>query len=450
MYLVAYNAALCQSHAGKQASAKQLSQLSHLITQIHPALSNLKRLHIVTPKPILASCSQPESIATRMFLLPLSYLFPLRKWLLSALLHGPRVLQVIGCNFPHLDVLQAITTRIVSTILIRPVDVLCKLFLSLVCRTAQTSTLPQICQPTSLGGTETQIVHTYESVVCSILHACPRLTSFVHRCTMSSEVWAALPSGLQACITESIFDSSSYSTALPIWPQKSSVICMAMRGESSSLRGLSILLAAAPCLKCLIFYQGMLRVPTWTVGDLSEYIIADLSLVNDRMQAGLEMYTTKYDDSNEEFMHSSMEMCFEFHLVADHASYFMTAGMQPLAFLAHMVVYCHNMKVDVLQLTRSFPGLRILKLSDTLLDGKNLLTLGSCTNLVMLWLEGCSGVTCAGAAAMCASSCALELLDCQKCRDINAAEGLWRGRDGWGRSVRVFVRECGLDEEWTN
>lgn len=361
------------------------------------------------------------------------------------MLLGPGILHIFGLNSPTLN-------EIKSSL----VHVACILTNSLLLKF--TCLLPDLARLSALTKPKVRLTEPIPmerrdvtSATCSVLNACPRLLSFAQPCTMTAEVWASLPHSVTLCCMGGICPLmwSSHSSPSPIWPQKLNVRKMLINAPSVSLRGLSTLLAAAPSLAFILAGQGTLSVSAeWTPYDIPEHLWAELNVVNDRLRAGLLIYVP---DESRKFVPVSSKLCFVFHVRETTAvPPIFSATTMPLLALTHIVFNCNNTRTDILQLTRVFPRLIELKLADTILNESDLHTLSLCTSLTDLVLEACCGVTCALAAALCASSTSLLRLSCDKCKDMSAASGHWRGRGEWGGNVQVTVTKGGQDGSWCN
>lgn len=289
------------------------------------------------------------------------------------------------------------------------------------------------------------------SGICSALQACPRLLSLWLFCAITEEIWVTLPSSVTEIYIYGICTTVSrlHALAPPVWPQHSNLTTLGIFPVSLSLRELSILLAAAPHVRNLVLLRDTVNVSTsLTSDDLTDHFIDELTLLNNRILAGLQITSLNEKDETATRVRSTIRLIFD--LGINDASSFLSASMQPLLGFAHVVFFCHSVKIDMVQVTRVFNSMRGINLTHTKLDGGGLLALGCCPSLMIVQLRCCTGVTCADVAALCAASALLREVHCKICKDMEAADGREKGRNGWGRGVQVSVSLCGRVEFWNN
>lgn len=433
---------------GEPAIARHALHMSRFISQIRPALRNVTTLCITTTQATLcaaiSSFTGSRILAVWAVLLLIAYISPKLMWLVLILVWGPRLAEAFGVRSPYINHHDAVLNKGVTSLIDTTLSPVSTVLAYLIGLTGLGPKLP--CR--QLGPIEGMDV---VSATCSILTACPRLIVFSQTCSMSAEVWAAMPCSVSVCLTGgvSLLASGSNFSIPPTWPQHVSLLELAFFTTSLSLRGFCVVLAAAPCLHSVKACAGILEISTtWTVGDIPEHLIADLILINKRLQAGLNVVNVLNIEGGK--YPGLIRLTFVFHLGESQVFSFMTAAMPPLPCLVDLDFHCNDTRIDMLQLTRMCRGMQDLKLSDTALDREDLLTLGCCPELNFLRLENCRGVTCAGVAAMCASSNSLMGVFCLRCKDMNAADGRGMGRQGWGGKALVVVRAGGWGEMWYN
>lgn len=365
-------------------------------------------------------------------LLPIAYSCPKLTYLFLPLGVGPELLQAFGSSSPHLTTFLTILDALA-------IDTLLQL----------STLLPHLTSLTALRDTACRQVGTWEKsevAICTALSACPKLQFFDLHNTMSASVWSALPHSLTSCVFSTtpcgcLPVSASTVLRIPMWPVHVNLRSLEIVQSYLSLSELSLMLLAAPSLTTIVSRDRTLFVTADGPAD-------QLCLFSARLEAGLRIFMR--DDTNGRILLIPSRMCVCLHLGDNPASSVMTASMQPLPGLTHIILLCHNVKADLSQLTRVFPCVREFKLSHATLDEVDLQILGSCSVLETLTLDACSGVTCAGLAGVCAASSTLKLVSCFQCRDMSAADGQSMGRERWGGLVTVHVGQGGHDGSWQN
>lgn len=432
--------------------------LSHFIAQTRLALRSVTNLTIsdtYVPLCVRPPTRRPAQVlALVTMMLPVAHVCPQLFWLLLPLVWGPGLLRAMGFNSPLLNLHEELLVKVANGYLIAAeYSQLPTLFSSIARLSPRDQQQTPHRRPRSQMGSDTLTAHTLASATCTALNACPRLQIFSQDCAMSAEVWAALPCNVTCCTTGGICQlvPSSDSCPPPTWPLRASLLTLAIYASSVPLQGLSVILAASPSLILVMGFDEKLSVSSnWTADGPTDHLVGDLTRLNDRGQAGLEVIKALEIDIGGKIRCVYCRLILEFHFAENLVSSFIVAGLPPLPYLTRLAFYCHGVKIDMLQLSRVFPNLETLQLWDMHLDGVNLLHLGACKKLDMLMLTTCRGVSCAGVAALCVLSPMLRDVCCIGCKDMSAAEGQGMGREGWGGTVEVCVQQCGLDETWTN
>lgn len=223
-----------------------------------------------------------------------------------------------------------------------------------------------------------------------------------------------------------------------MWQPHVGLHTLALHAYILSLQELVLFLAAAPSLATLVVPKEVVTVQT----TITDGLAAELGLVDARLGAGLSIVT---NDDHGKSNHSTIWLSFE--LRDTLMSAFMTASTPPLPNLTHLHFSCHDVGADLSEFPRVFPGLREVKLSNTMLDDGDLLSLASCSVLESVDLAACNDVTCEGLAAMCSASSSMRQLQCYDCKGISARDGRVMQRKGWSGAVLVCVHRGGLDFE---
>lgn len=389
-----------------------------------PALSSITTLRISMSDSAALASRGPEAIAaSTALLLPFANACPKLARLELPGGVGPELLQAFGSICPHLSSFVA-TLPALATSTLTQLSVL----------------MPHLTSLTNSWDSK-QVLGTRElnasaSATCTALNACPRLLHFSHPYPMTATVWAALPHSLTSCNVAEIHQGSSSGlfdepNDPPRWPHQHTGLRTLEISSSSeySLQELSLLLAAAPFLAMMVVDTQTLPVSTRKRDGLADNLIN----VNRSLEAGLQIVTR---DANGRL--TACKLWIHVRL-RDIQKFIEPAILQPLSGLTHMHIPCRYVKADLCQLTYMFPRLKELELEETRLEERDLVALGSCTNLTDLVLKECRGLTCASVAAMCAASSSLRRLSCLNCRYMTAADGQEITREGVSGMVQMIV-----------
>lgn len=375
--------------------------------------------------------------ASTALLLPLAHACPKLVELHLPGAVGPDLLRTFGSLCPNLSCLHA-------TLELLPQDTLSQLSTLLPCLTSLTA-----LQKTYPG-------HPWEpnasvAATCIALKACTKLLSFDQTpCAMSEKVWAALPESLASCTTAGVtIDRHSVPEVGMFLPHGWSLQHMHLRTlkislANLSLQGLSILLSGSPSLASIVVDTHMMCFSN----AFADHLEDELSVFSTRLLNGLQILTL-----DEHHNLTPSKVCLQLNLSDPQVCSLLTAGKPPsLAGMTQLEFCCHKhpYRVNLLQLPRVFPCMRELKISDTEMNGADLLIVGSCPDLTDLILQECGGVTCVGLAAMCDVSHSLKRLSCYKCDGISTAEGQAMQQEEWGGTVHVYVAAVRLQLMWPN
>lgn len=417
------------------------------------------RLEITLPAAVGADlnmkAASPDSLADS--LLPLASICPQLHSLNIMGQVGPDFLPHFGYCCPKIEIFEATLTGIPVSSLKQLPNILPQLT-SLVSlhRPHTSSCVMQGAKQQANQKARLQAEKQAEEALCLTMKVCPAITSLdTGTFSITSDIWVAMPRELQhlSCTLPRYIHWDDRR-----WGMHDNLRTLRVRHweshkvENLPVRILVVLLTAAPRLEVLHFPECAEVSAVCCLGDAR-----DLDVLQQRMNAGLQItgshisWPVSWPSVEGSFGPGKIGVEFDIThslsrgVTSDSEedeeesqerqenkqmswSAFMTSMSRPLSSFSQLhlkdlddVIYFADMHVDLSQLPRVFPNLRMLRLNTLVIKEGDVHSLIGCELLQRVWFQRVEGFDDAGLQELCAGCKELGFAFMQACRDVELA-----------------------------